>query len=214
MRQLEQPYNYSTLVGSLSDFVQFTNEEDIAPQQKLPMESESPKKMELGYLKLFSVDEDTLDQLPDDGAHADEVGSVSSQVSVNTKCCRFTKDTKSKIDRIFPAKAPWDNSSEEEGDELKEDKEDEEELNGEYVAIEGIQSQNKKDNKPEGSEKKFDVKLEFKEDKLEEIETSDNKEAIYRLKFTSTRRLIEERCVNTSQFTYSSNLIFNKLIKK
>lgn len=115
IRPVELPKDYSTSVGSLSDFMPSNNIEDSNKKQM--KEDIAIKKMDLGHLKLFSLEENEDEQLPDDGAHDGEEGSVSSRVSIDTKCCIFTKEKKNKIDRMFPTKAPWDHSSDEEAEE-------------------------------------------------------------------------------------------------
>jgi len=58
-------------------------------------------------LKMF-VQVDLEDQLPDDGAHDDEEGSVYSEISTQTKCCVFAKVIKNAPEGMLPPVDPWD----------------------------------------------------------------------------------------------------------
>lgn len=51
---------------------------------------------------------DLEDQLPDDGAHDDDEGSVDSEISTETKCCIFAKTTKTPPEGMLPPIDPWD----------------------------------------------------------------------------------------------------------
>ena len=53
------------------------------------------------------VQSDLDDQLPDDGAHDDEEGSVSSQISTETKCCIYSK-VRNAPEGMLPPMDPWD----------------------------------------------------------------------------------------------------------
>ena len=69
------------------------------------MESEGPRNSL--DLKMF-VQVDLEDQLPDDGAHDEEEGSVTSEISTETKCCIFAKVVKNAPEGMLPPFDPWD----------------------------------------------------------------------------------------------------------
>lgn len=62
-------------------------------------------KLNLETLKLFT-EADLDEDLPDDGAHNEEEGSVMSNATPKTKCCKFNRYTRAQVDRMFPLGNP------------------------------------------------------------------------------------------------------------
>lgn len=80
-------------------------EAPLIPVQPASRASDSPR----GNLNLkMFVQVDLEDQLPDDGAHDDEEGSVASELSTETKCCIFSKEVRNVPEGMLPPFDPWD----------------------------------------------------------------------------------------------------------